>query len=103
MSSYTDSMVAEMTAQGEFNYESAKIFAEANSLSVRSVISKVKNMGLPYTPRVVVKSTAVPRITKAEVVKGLARELNVSFESVEGLANAPMADLQALVAAIRQS
>jgi hypothetical protein len=102
MSSYTDSMVAEMTAQGEFSYDTAKTFADANSLSVRSVISKVKNLGLPYTPKVVVKSEAVTRITKAEIVEELARNLNVPFETVAGLSNAPMKDLVALVAAIPQ-
>jgi hypothetical protein len=100
MSSYTEKMVNEMTARGAFDYESAKQYALENELSTRSVISKVKNLGLPYTPKVVVKSTAAPRITKAEVVEALANELGVPFELIAGLRNAPMADLQALRMAI---
>jgi len=100
MSSYTESMVAEMTSQGAYSYESAKQYAFENGLSTRSVIAKVKNLGLPYTPKVVVKSTNARRITKAEVIEGLARDLNINVESIAGLNKAPMADLQILVLAI---
>ena len=99
MSNYTEKMVTEMTKQGEFSYESAKTYALENGLSTRSVISKVKNLGLPYTCKVVVKSTAGPKTTKARVVISIADNLNIGVETIAGLHNAPMADLQVLLIA----
>jgi hypothetical protein len=100
MSSYTEKMVTEMTEQGEFSYESAKAYAFENGLSTRSVISKVKNLGLPYTRKVVVKSTAGPKTTKARVVLTIADNLNIVPDTIAGLHNAPMADLKVLLAAL---
>ena len=49
MSNYTDSMVAEMTKIGSFNLAKAKAFAEKYpSVNYRSVIAKVKSLGLDY-------------------------------------------------------
>ena len=49
MSSYTDSMVAALRASAPFNLAKAKAFAEANpSVNYRSVIAKVKSLGLEY-------------------------------------------------------
>lgn len=49
MSNYTDSMVAEMTKIGTFNLAKAKAFAEKYpSVNYRSVIAKVKSLGLDY-------------------------------------------------------
>ena len=49
MSNYTDSMVAALRAQAPFNLAKAKAFAEANpTVNYRSVIAKVKSLGLAY-------------------------------------------------------
>ena len=49
MSNYTDSMVAALRAQAPFNLAKAKAFAEQHgSISYRSVIAKVKSLGLEY-------------------------------------------------------
>ena len=101
MSAYTDTMVAEMTRIGSFNYDSASAFANEHGLSIRSVISKVHNLGLEYTPREKVKSTAAPRVRKADVVAGIASALNVNAEVLDGLAKADMASLQNLAQALR--
>lgn len=99
MSQYTDSMVADLNKAGSFNYDSASAFAEKHSLSVRSVISKVKSLGLEYTPRPVVKSTVV-RVRKSDVVAEIAQILKVDPEALAGLAKADGASLQALRKAI---
>lgn len=51
MTTYTDSMVAELSNNAPFDYSKAEIFAERYQISVRSVISKVKSLGLEYTPK----------------------------------------------------
>lgn len=49
MSTYTDSMVKELTASAPFNLAKAKAFAEKHpSVNYRSVIAKVKSLGLTY-------------------------------------------------------
>lgn len=101
MTAYTDTMVAEMTRIGSFNYDSATAFANENGVSVRSVISKVHNLGLQYTPREKAKATAAPRVRKADVVAGIASALNVNAEVLEGLSKADMASLQNLAKAVQ--
>lgn len=96
---YTESIVAEMHEIGSFDYDSAAAFAAKHGLSTRSVISKVKFEQLPYQPKVVAKSTT-SRVRKADVVMGIAAKLNVPAETLEGLAKADMASLNALAAAI---
>ena len=51
MTTYTDSMVAELSNNAPFDYSKAEIFAGRYNVSVRSVISKVKSLGLEYTPK----------------------------------------------------
>ena len=51
MSNYTPVILAAMQSQDSFDYDSASAFASAHGLSVRSVISKVKQLGISYTPK----------------------------------------------------
>lgn len=99
MSAYTDKMVQEMTAAGSFDYDSATKFAEAHSLSVRSVISKVKNLGLDYTPKPVVKSSAGPRVRKADIVRMIETQAGANTEDFAGLEKADTRALQNLLKA----
>ena len=49
MSAYTNAMVAELTNNAPFNLAKAKMFAERYpTVGYRSVIAKVKSLGLPY-------------------------------------------------------
>lgn len=100
MSQYTDSMVAAMTKIGSFNYDSATAFANEHGLSVRSVISKVHNLGLEYTPREKAVANSAPRVRKADIVAGIAAAIEVNVEALEGLAKADMASLNALAKAL---
>lgn len=100
MSQYTDSMVAELTKMGSFDYDSASQYASEHNLSVRSVISKVKSLGLEYKAREVVKAQSKPRVRKADVVAGIAASLQVNADALAGLAKADMAALEALAKAL---
>ena len=100
MSKYTDAMIAEMREIGSFNYDSAKAFADANGLSFRSVIAKVRALELDYQakdPRV--RSAPAKRgRAKADIVKsietGLGREL-------ASLSKMTVADLEVLETSLR--
>ena len=105
MSNYTDQMVAEMEvihSNGGFTYESAKAYAEQNNLTVRSVISKIKSLGLDYTPKAPAgKSSAAPQIRKADLVRGIATALEVSYDTISGLDKADRKSLSQLLGAIK--
>ena len=93
MSNYTEKMVKALTAQGSWDYDTAEAFASDNNLSTRSVISKVKSLGLDYTPKP--KATAeAPRIRKADLVGSIAIAVGVPVDTIAGLAKA---DSSALV------
>ena len=79
---YTESLVAEMNAIGEFNYASATAFAEANGLKLRSVIAKAKSMGLPYTPKPVVAKNGEPITRKSELVARFEAKFEVTAPSM---------------------
>ena len=99
MSNYTDKMVAEMEKIGSFTYDSAAAYAELNGLSTRSVVGKVKSMGLDYTPRVVAKA-ATPRVRKSDIVAALAEQIGADADALAGLAKADMRSLNELVSRI---
>lgn len=98
MTAYTDNMVATLRAQAPFTYESAKAFADEHSLSVRSVISKLHNLGLEYNKQE--RVAAQPRVRKADIVRSIALALSVSEDAIAGLAKADAKSLEALVRSI---
>ena len=100
MSAYTDKMVNEMTAVASWNYDSASEYASKHGLSVRSVISKLKNLELAYTPKPVVKSAAAPRVKKSEIVLQIAQLSGADAEALAGLEKADARSLTALLKAL---
>ena len=98
MSVYTDSMVTELCASAH-TYESATEFAAKHNISVRSVVSKIKSLGLAYEKKEVVRSGVV-RIRKADVVRVIATKLGLEDEALSGLGKADMGALQELLQAI---
>ena len=99
MSSYTDTMVETLQAQGTWAYSDCVEFAEKHGLSIRSVISKVKSLGLDYEPKPT-PAAGAPRIRKADTVRSIARRLDVTYEEIEGLAKADRKALSALFRAL---
>jgi len=101
MSNYTPTMEAELQSAGSFTYDSASAFADAHGLSVRSVIQKVKHLGLDYTPKPKTVSSAGPRVAKSEIVDAIAKALDTDADMIAGLAKADARALSALLMAIR--
>ena len=101
MSNYTDKMEAELRKIGSFNYDSAAAFADkyAGLLTTRSVVSKVKSMGMEYTPRVVAKASTA-RVRKSDIVAALAEQIGADADALAGLAKADMRSLNELVSRI---
>lgn len=55
---YTDQMIAELQSIGTFDYEECKQFANRNpSVTARSVMAKVKALGLVYNTKSPSKAT----------------------------------------------
>ena len=76
MSNYSNSMVTALQSQS-WDYESASAFAAEHNLSVRSVISKIKNLDLDYTPKPKAVSVGGPTIKKAELVESIRSSLKL--------------------------
>lgn len=90
MSNYTPKMEAELRAKEVWTYADCEAFAAQHSeISTRSVISKVKNMGLEYKPQPKAAKTAKgDQIRKSDMVKGIAAALSVNYDAIAGLAKA---------------
>ena len=98
MSAYSNQMVTELCASAH-TYESAAAFASKHNISVRSVVSKIKSLGLAYERKEVVRSGVV-RIRKADVVRVIETKLGLSDEALSGLGKADMGALQELLRVI---
>lgn len=101
MSVYTDSMVTELCASAH-TYQTATAFAERHNLSTRSVISKIKSLGLAYERKPVAVKGEVTRIRKADVVRLIEIELGLKAEALSGLGKADAAALSTILAVISE-
>ena len=100
MSNYSQKMVKVMTAQENWDYAKAEEFASQNNLSTRSVISKVKSLGLSYTPKPKAEAK-MPRVRKADVVGAIALALEIPADTIAGLAKADASALANLLIGVR--
>ena len=98
MSVYSDAMVAKMVGKS-WTYESAVSFAELENLPVRSVISKIKSLGLAYEPKPKAAASA-KAVRKSELVRQLAEKLGADPEKLAGLAKADAAAIKMLISAV---
>ena len=80
-----------------WDYDSASAFASKHNLSVRSVIAKVKSLGIDYTPKPKTVSTAGPRVRKADIVDAIALAMSINADSIRGLDKADMRALTTLL------
>lgn len=96
---YTKEMETQLTSQ-KWDYDSATIFAKKHSLSVRSVISKVKSLGLDYTPKPKKVAASQPRVTKSALVSQIASATGGDPEALAGLETANMTSLLELLKSI---
>ena len=98
MSAYSNVMVTELCASAH-TYESATEFASKHNLSVRSVVSKIKSLGLEYERKVVVKAVE-GKLRKSDVVRRIETKLSLKDEALSGLGKADMEALSELLRAI---
>jgi len=90
-------MVTALEAGTVTDYATASEYANDNGLSVRSVIAKVKSLGLDYTPKTRVVGVRVEKSTKQDTVVAIAKALSVSVDSLNGLANAKASALDTIL------
>lgn len=100
MSNYTEKMVAAMTAKGSFTFAEAEDFAKQHNLSTRSVVSKVKSLGLAYTPKPKAARKNPDAVRKADIVTAIAATLGADADKLSGLAKADTKALAELVRCI---
>ena len=80
MSAYTNAMIAELTNNAPFNLAKAKMFAERYpNVTYRSVIAKVKSLGLEYEKAepVAKKDPAVAGPTKAQILSDIRMKVGL--------------------------
>ena len=84
MSAYTNAMVAELTNNAPFNLAKAKMFADRYpTVGYRSVIAKVKSLGLEYVKaEPVAKAAKDAGPTKAQILSDI--RLKVGLPDREG-------------------
>lgn len=104
MSNYTEAMESELRdlamETGEFTYDMAVKYAAEKGLKHRSVIAKVKSLGLNYKVKEVrVTKTGEAVVRKSELVAAVEAALGVSVGS---LVKASKADLQVLADALQR-
>lgn len=101
MTLYTDVMVAELNSRKAWDYAAAEAFAQKYpTLSTRSVVSKIKSLGLDYTPKPKAARKNPQAVRKADVVTAIAAKIGADADKIAGLAKADNRALAELVRCI---
>ena len=96
---YTSEMVSSLMDGAVTDYDTAVSYSDTNSLSVRSVIAKVKSLGLDYTPKTRILKRG-DRVTKDELVRAIEKSLASGTDSLVGLEKSSVAALSRLLVEI---
>ena len=94
---YTPEMLAVIAQYDSFDKDVAIDIAERIGKSPRSVIAKIKSMGLSYTVQRPVRKDGSPITRKTDTVIAIAKALDMDALELEGLTKAPKAALEALL------
>ena len=94
---YTPAMLAVINGYDAFNKATATEIADKIGKSPRSVIAKIKSLGLPYTVQRPVRKDGSAITRKAETVAAIAKALDMDLNDLDGLAKAPRSALIALL------
>ena len=94
---YTPEMLAVIAGYDSFNKETATEIADKIGKSPRSVIAKIKSMGLSYAVQRPVRKDGSPITRKIDPVIAIARALDMDALELEGLTKAPKSALEALL------
>ena len=94
---YTPEMLAVIAQYDSFDKDVAIDIAERIGKSPRSVIAKIKSMGLEYYVQRPVRKDGSPITRKIDTVIAIAKALDMDALELEGLTKAPKAALEALL------
>ena len=94
---YTPEMLAVIKGYDSFNKETATEIAAKIGKSPRSVIAKIKSMGLSYAVQRPVRKDGSPITRKMDTVIAIAKALDMDALELEGLTKAPKSALEALL------
>jgi hypothetical protein len=94
---YTPEMLAVIKGYDAFNKATATEIGAKIGKSPRSVIAKIKSMGLSYTVQRPVRKDGSPVSRKADTVAAIAKALDMELDDLDGLAKAPRSALIALL------
>ena len=100
MTLYNAQMVAQLQQNNDWDYDQALDFATQNGLSVRSVISKIRHLDLPYRGKPKTVSVNGPRIKKSVIVAQIAQAVGTDFDQIAGLDKADARTLNNLLKAV---
>lgn len=81
---YTDAMVAELEKASPHNRASASLYAKKYKLHIKSVVSKIHHLQLPYTPEPK-KQKDEAKMTKADLVKQIQDRIGTSAGNTKTL------------------
>lgn len=101
MTKYTAAQEQELRDIGRFDLNAAKAFADKHRISVRSVIPKIKSLGLEYVTKDAVKKTPSKALSgsrervKEDIVKSVRTILQLDLKSLTSMTNADLLDLEA--------
>jgi hypothetical protein len=99
---YSPEQEAMLRAASPLNLESAKSLADEMGKSYRSVIAKVKSMGLPYESKPTPKKRP-GGATKSEAVAAIATALDLEASELDGLEKATGLALATILRALGDS
>ena len=94
---YTPAMVAVIEEYDRFDKAVAIEIADKIRKSPRSVIAKIKSMGLDYTVQRPVRKDGLPISRKIDTVLAIAKALDMDPLDLDGLTKAPKSALEALL------
>ena len=94
---YTPEMLTVISGYDSYDKDVAVEIAALIGKSPRSVIAKIKSMGLDYTVQRPVRKDGSAIARKADTVDEIARALSMDVADLEGLTKAPRNALMALL------
>ena len=98
---YTPQMVAVINGYDHFDADVAQDIADQIGKSRRSVIAKIKSMGLPYTVKKPTRKDGSAVALKIDTVLAIAKALDMDALDLDGLTKAPRSALSALLINIK--
>ena len=98
---YTADMIAVINGYDSYNADVAQDIADQIGKSRRSVIAKIKSMGLPYPVKKPTRKDGSAVALKVDMVLAIAKALDMDALDLDGLTKAPRSALSALLINIK--